>query len=311
MRLKPERGFLKRMSVYLREMYPPAPRLASAALVTAGFLVLMARIHGLRPALLSPWAFVGVWNVYALLLILRLMDELKDREIDKALFRERPLPSGRVKEPDIAWSLAAMCVLFLAPNAASLPTLLAAIGVLAYAFLMFGYFFAPAYFRAHLLSNLATHNPIVALMQLELVAVFAAGAGLGWKDIDWPSVLAAVAMNWAMFFAWEVSRKIRSREEENAYVTYSRIFGPAGAAAVTGAAQTATLVLAVSFFLSLGFSPAAYVLLGAGYFVTVTGLLRFVLRPGPSTSKLRPFAEAYILLVLTAVTVGGLLARPR
>jgi 4-hydroxybenzoate polyprenyltransferase len=311
MRLKPERGYLKRMRTYLREMYPPIPRLASACLVTAGFMVLMARIHGLRPALLSPWALLGAWNVFALLLILRLMDELKDREIDRALFRERPLPSGRVTEPDIAWSLVAMCVLFLAPNAASRPTLLAAAGVLAYAFLMFGYFFAPAYFRAHLLPNLATHNPIVALMQLELVAVFSAGAGLVWRDIRWPSVLGAVAMNWAMFFAWEVSRKVRSPEQEDAYVTYSRIFGPAGAAAVAGAAQTATLVLALLFFSSLGFSPAAYVPLGAGYLLALTSLLRFVHRPGPSTSKLRPFAEAYILFVLAAVTLGGLLARPR
>ena len=310
MRLTPERGFLTRMRIYLREMYPPAPRLASAALVTASVMVLMARIHGLRPALISTWALLGVWNIFALLLILRLMDELKDRELDRALFRERPLPSGRVREADIAWSLAAMCVLFLAPNAASRPALLAAAAVLAYAFLMFKYFFAPAYLRAHLLANLATHNPIVALMQLELVAVFSAGAGLAWKDIDWPSVLPAVAMNWAMFFAWEVSRKIRSRQEENAYVTYSRIFGPAGAAAVTGAAQTVTLVLALAFCLSLGFSAAAYALLGAGYALTVTGLLRFFLRPGPSTSKLRPFAEAYILFVLAALTVGGLLARP-
>jgi 4-hydroxybenzoate polyprenyltransferase len=311
MRLKPERGYLKRMRTYLREMYAPVPRLASAGLVTAGFMVLMARIHGLRPALLSPWALLGVWNIFALLLILRLMDELKDREIDKALFRDRPLPSGRVKESDITWSLAAMCVLFLAPNAASRTTLLAAAAVLAYAFLMFKYFFAPAYLRAHLLPNLATHNPIVALMQLELMAVFSAGAGLGWSDIRWPSVLAAVAMNWAMFLAWEVSRKIRAKEEENAYVTYSRVFGPAGAAAVTGAAQTVTLLLALSFFFTLGFSPAAYVLLGAGYVLAITGLLRFVLRPGPSTSQLKSFAEAYILFVLAAVTLGGLLARPR
>ncbi len=311
MRLKPEKGYPRRMRTYLREMYPLIPRLAAAALVAAGFMVLMARIHGLRPALLSPWTLLGGWDVFALLLVLRLMDELKDREIDLALFRDRPLPSGRVRQSDISWSLATMCVLFLAPNAAGRTTLLAAAAILAYAFLMFHYFFAPAYFRAHLLPNLATHNPIVALMQLELVAVFSAAAGLSWKAVHWPSVLAAVAMNWAMFLAWEISRKIRSAEEENAYVTYSRILGPAGAAVVTGAAQTVTLVLALSFFLSLGFSPAAYVLLGTGYILALAGLLRFVLRPRPSTSKLRPFAEAYILFVLAAVTLGGLLARPR
>lgn len=311
MRLKPANGFLKRMTLYLRDMYPPVPRLAAAALVSASFMVLMARVHGLRPAILSLWTPLGAWNVFALLLILRLMDELKDREIDLALFRDRPLPSGRVRPSDISWSLAAMCVLFLAPNAASRKTLLAAAAVLAYAFLMFRYFFAPAYLRAHLLPNLATHNPVVAFMQLELVAVFSAGADLSWKAVRWPTVLAAVAMNWAMFLAWELSRKIRSREEENAYVTYSRIFGPAGAAVVTGAAQTVTLVLALSFFLSLGFSLPAYLLLGAGYVLALTGLLRFIIKPGPSTSKLRPYAEAYILFVLAAVTVGGLMAGTR
>jgi hypothetical protein len=306
----PESGFLKRMRVYLREMYPPTARLGSATLLAASFTILLTRIHGLRPAFLSPWTLLGVWDVFALLLILRLMDELKDREIDRALFRERPLPSGRVRESDIVWSLAAMCVLFLAPNAASRPTLLAAAAVLGYAFLMFKYFFAPGYLRVHLLPNLATHNPIVALMLFQLVVVFSVGSGLSWKEIDWPSVLPAVAMNWAMFLAWEVSRKIRSREQENAYVTYSQIFGPAGAAAITGAAQTVTLALGLYYCFKLGLSPVAIGLMAAGYLLTLAGLARFVLRPGPSTARLRPFAEAYILLVLAALTVGGLLARP-
>jgi len=307
----PERGFLKRMRIYLREMYPPAPRMGLAMLLTASFTILMARIHGLRPALLSPWTLLSVWDVFALLLILRLMDELKDLEIDKALFKERPLPSGRVSESDIIWSLASMSILLLAANSGRRTTFLAAAGVLAYAFLMFKYFFVPAYLRAHLLPNLATHNPIVALMLFELVIVFSVGSGLSWRDIAWVPVLLAVALNWAMFFAWEISRKIRSRDEENAYVTYSRIFGQGGAAAVAGGAQTVTLLLALYFYLKLAFSPVALVLLAAGYLVTLTGLARFLLRPGPSTSKLRPFAEAYILFVLAALTVGGLLERPR
>jgi hypothetical protein len=119
-----------------------------------------------------------------------------------------------------------------------------------------------------------------------------------------------VAMNWAMFLAWEVSRKIRSREQENAYVTYSQIFGPAGAAAITGAAQTVTLALGLYYCFKLGLSPVAIGLMAAGYLLTLAGLARFVLRPGPSTARLRPFAEAYILLVMAALTVGGLLARP-
>jgi hypothetical protein len=306
----PEKRFSRRMRTYLREMFPPLPRLVSAALLYGSFTVLLARIHGLKVPLLSPLALVGVWDVFAMLLILRLMDELKDREIDQALFKERPMPSGRVHESDITSSLAAVSILFLGANAGSWRTSLAASVVLFYAFLMFKFFFIPGYLRAHLLPNLATHNPIVALMLLQLVALFSVQAGLRWKDVRWVPVLVAVAMNWAMLLAWEISRKIRSREEENAYVTYSRIFGPAGAAAVTGVAQTVTLLLGLHFFSGLGLARLPLVLMATGYLATLAALIRFAIWPSPATSKLRPFAEAYILSVLAAILLGGLFARP-
>jgi 4-hydroxybenzoate polyprenyltransferase len=297
------------MRTYLKEMFPPAARLGSAALLYASFTALLARIHGLRPVFLSPFALLGVWNIFALLLILRLMDELKDRDIDRELFSDRPLPSGKVKESDIVWSLAAMAVLFLGANAGNRRALLAAAAVLAYAFLMFKYFFIPRYLRNHLLANLATHNPIVALLLFQVVVLFSVQAGLGWKDIRWAAVLPAVAMNWAMFFAWEISRKIRSSEEENAYVTYSRIFGRAGAAAVAGGAQTVTLLLGLYFVSGLGLARVSLALMVLGYVVTSAALVRFALRPSRATSRLRPFAEAYILCVLAAILVGSLLGR--
>ena len=50
---------------------------------------------------------------------LRLMDELKDQEVDRALFRDRPLPSGRIHEADIVFTLWVGIALFLAPNLAA------------------------------------------------------------------------------------------------------------------------------------------------------------------------------------------------
>lgn len=306
----PGKGFGDRIGVYLRYMFPPFPRLVSAALLSGSFTVLLARIHGVAVPFVTPLALLGVWNVFALLLVLRLMDELKDREIDLALFKERPLPSGRVRESDIRASLAVVIVLYLGANAVTRPTLLAAVVVLGYALLMFKYFFFPDYLRAHLLPNLASHNPIVALLLLQIVVLFSVQTGLRLTDINWVPVLLAVAMNWAMFFAWEISRKIRAREEEDAYVTYSRIFGRVGAAAVTGGAQTVTLLLGLRFSAELELAWVAPVLLAAGYLVTLGALLRFVVRPNRVSSKLRPFAEAYILSVLLAILAGGLLARP-
>ena len=70
------------------------------------------------------------------------MDELKDLDIDRALFPERPLPAGRVKESDIKASLVAVIVIYLGANAVHGLTLLAAVVITAYALLMFKRFFA-------------------------------------------------------------------------------------------------------------------------------------------------------------------------
>lgn len=301
----PEKGFFKRMAVYLREMYPLASRFAVAALLYLSVAGLLAKIHGLRLVFLSPLTLLGSWNVFALLLILRLMDELKDRDIDLRLFRDRPLPSGKVKESDIRFSLIVLILFYVSFNLIAGKAFWMALIVLAYSLLMFKYFFIPRILRKYLLFNLASHNPILGLMLVQMVVLFSVQHGLSLKNVRWIPCLLLIAMEWAMFFAWEISRKIRSEQEENEYVTYSQIFGRLGAVAVAGGAQTVTLVIAIYFFRMLSLSWVFLGIVAAGYILVMAGHVRFAAKPSPATSKLKRFAEAYILSVLAAPLLDG------
>jgi 4-hydroxybenzoate polyprenyltransferase len=300
----PKKGYLRRMRVYLAEMFPIHGRIASSVLLYVSFVSVLGRIHRVKISILSSHTLIGIWNILSLMLILRLMDELKDREIDQELFRNRPLPSGRVWESDIQFSLVVMTILYLAGNLLAVGAFWMAGLVLGYAFLMFRYFFIPRILRKHLLLNLATHNPVVPLMLLYLLILFSAHYEIGLRGLDWALSLLLIGMYWAMFFAWEIARKIRSKEEEDAYVTYSQIFGRPGAVLVAGGAQTTAFGIGCYFFWTLSLPGIYLVILAAGYGMTVWGHVRFLSRPNPVTSKLKPFAERYVLSIIVAQMAG-------
>jgi hypothetical protein len=191
-------------------------------------------------------------------------------------------------------------VLYLAANLLAGAAVRAAVLVLVYAILMFVRFFFPRTLRRSLLLTLATHNPIVALMLWYVVVLFLVEHDLAWNKVRWELVLLLIAMYWAVSFAWEIARKIRCREEEDAYVTYSRIFGRTRATLVAGAAQSLAWGIGLYLCVALSLSWSFAAILTAGYAITMWAHGRFILRPSRLTSKLRTFAEAYIMTLLIA-----------
>ena len=295
-----KQNFSRRMRAYLDEMFPIPRHLAMSALLYLSFVTFLARIHGIRPSLLSFHSVSGLLSIFSFLLILRLMDELKDKEIDQELFCDRPLPSGRVFESDIKLSLSFVIGCYLLVNVWMGNAFFMALGLLCYALLMFKFFFIPRILKRYLLLNLATHNPVMALLHLYIVFVFSAEHHLSMKQIHWPLTLLLIIMYWSMLFAWEIARKIRSKEEENAYVTYSQILGRRGAVLLAGGAQTLTFAIGLYLYLGLSLSPAFPVLMAIGYGRAIWAHIRFIFNPTPISSKLKPFAEQYILAVLLA-----------
>jgi hypothetical protein len=293
-------GYFVRMRGYLREMFPLPTQLVLAAITGLGIAGYAGVVHGLQGRLPLKAILAAGWSVFAMALVLRLMDELKDRDIDRQLFPERALPSGRVRESDIRISLGAANALYLATNACSVPVLASAAATLAYAWLMYARFFAPAALKRSLPITLATHTPIVPLLLLQAFAAAGERLGVPVGGMRWSAILPYVAMIWAAVLGWELARKIRAPAEETAYVTYSQILGPAGSVAAAAAAQATSVLLGVHLYAGLGL-PAWYpAVLVTAWLVCVAAYARFLLRPGARTSQLKPVAAVFVFTVLAA-----------
>lgn len=296
-------GFITRIGIYLKEMFPIPQRLIYSMLMYISFAIIASKIHSVTLDAASPIHFIGIINVFTILLILRLMDELKDKDLDEDLFSERPLPSGRVRESDISFSLIALIVLFITINVFNWITLLAALTVLCYTLLMFRYFFIPKILRRYLLLNLATHNPVIPIIIIFLWIMFGAQNDLPLSSLFNHYSVLLIVWFWSLLFSWEITRKIKSPEEENEYVTYSQLFGYIGAAVIAAVVQTLTFIISIYFFLIFDLSWFYVLTVTFAYIIVISGHVRFIHIPNSSTSKLKYFTEAYILTLFLAVII--------
>lgn len=296
----PTRGYSKRMAVYLKEMFPPGQRLLQAIFLSGSFMMVLSWIKGSSFDLLSGYSLAGAWSVFTLLLVLRLMDELKDQDIDDRLFPQRPLPSGKVLENDIAFSLCIAMALFLIPAIGNSTNFLVATAVLSYALLMFKFFFIPKILKKHLLLNLLTHNPIIPIMLLYLAQLYLQSQQLSWRQID-GNILWLIGMYWLLLFSWEFVRKIRAPRAEDAYVTYSQIFGFRGSVAIAIGVQLLALLLGIYFQQQLQLSFVFLLIFLVGFTLPLIAGVRFLLTEKPGTALLRPYTEGYILSCYLAI----------
>jgi 4-hydroxybenzoate polyprenyltransferase len=290
-------GYTQRMRVYCSEMFPLPARLTTSILLYVSFTQLVCSVQGQETQWAWNWVLLGSFSGFLLALILRLMDELKDADMDRSLFPGRPVPSGRVRLRDIRVTLVIVCGLFLAIHVTAGAALTSALALLLYALLMFRYFYLAPRFKAKLLVNLATHNPVVPLLLFHFVVLWALQYEMPirqWKL----EILLVVGMYWALLLAWEVARKVRYPEEETAYQTYSRIFGPHRAAALAFSVQSLAVGIGLYLVYSGKLSGLSLLLLTAAYVWLIRGYARFLLRKVNSGVSLRMTAETFSALVM-------------
>ena len=72
-------GFINRIGIYLKEMYPIPQRLIYSTLMYLSFAILASKNQSVTLDLSSPLHLIGIINVFTILLILRLMYEFKDK----------------------------------------------------------------------------------------------------------------------------------------------------------------------------------------------------------------------------------------
>lgn len=283
-------GALASAGIYLREMYPPLPRLVFATLWFMALYLGLASLHDEAVSLLAPVPVVGVLTYFFFNLFLRVSDELKDLEADRTHFPERSIPSGAVSLRSVhgLWflSLAAMILLQI-PVGGWSPAFVA---LIAYGLLMYRYFFLRRWIAASLLLALVTHNPVAFLMQLYGIWLFSESTGHAPLQ---PLHLALAVLFWLPVLTWELSRKIRAPEDETAYQTYSGIFGARAAAAIAAvpAVAFAVITFAVATPVGLGAIGRVGIALAAIWFVWKC--LRFAWSPTPERARLGASSEGW------------------
>jgi len=293
-------GFIHRLRVYFREMFPLPARMLNAVLLFISFSTMLTIVCGISAEFDWRLIFVGSFNAFVIVLILRLMDELKDLDIDRRLFCERSVPSGKVQESDIKFSLIIAVVLFVLVNAIVQTAFWSALGLLTYSFLMFRYFFMPSKLSGKLLVNLTTHNPVVALLLLYFIHLHASWYSPKTETIFQFQSIVLVGMYWGLFLSWEISRKIRYSHEENEYVTYSRIFGRTGATLISGLVQTFSFGAGLWLSYHFGLSPIYVGVLLIGFITLVITYVRFLRLELPSSRQLKLASERYAAIVMSA-----------
>ncbi|HEY9766788.1 MAG TPA: UbiA family prenyltransferase [Chroococcales cyanobacterium] len=292
----------RRLGIYLVEMFPLHVNVPISFFSFFGYYFLLQLLVGHHPLSMTLRSLMGALTLTAFSLLLRVFDEFKDLESDRVLFPDRPLPSGRVLTGDLkilGWGLVLLMVLL---NLRLGSTPIAFSLLFLYGLLSFKYFFLPELHLRSLPLTLATHNPLAVATHLYVLAVFLDDFHLSAKTLP-PAAWVAIPMFWLIVLAWETSRKIRTPEQENDYVTYSRLFGPRGAALIPMTGLTISFVLVQGFAFFLNWSIPLRAVLGLAFAVAMFGFFRWQWKQTPRNSRLRPFVEAYAMILYLTLFV--------
>ncbi len=211
-----------RIRLYFREMYPLLKSLIVASLIFFEIYFVMLLNYGISNFQISRQEFIGVFTVFAFLLLLRVADDFKDYETDRKLFPKRPLPSGRVKKKDLAVLLGLVITAVFLLNLFYMNNLLWFLILFGYGLAMSLWFFAKKRIQNNLMLAVITHNPVMMVLNIYIISFTAIKYQLA------VLTLASVLLAFTLYFPgliWEVSRKIRSPQEETEYVTYSSLWG--------------------------------------------------------------------------------------
>lgn len=213
---------LKRLRIYFKEMYPLFPRLILGFIVFLEIHFIILLNYGVKDFHVTFQEFIGGFTVFAFLMFLRIADDFKDYETDLKLFKDRPLPSGRVKKMDLNIALAVVSLITIVINICFMNNLPFFIFLYAYGFMMSMWFFQKSKIQKSLPLALVTHNPVQMVVNVYIISFTCIKYGLNW--VSFICFFAA----WTLYFPaliWEIARKIKAPKDENDYTTYSKLFG--------------------------------------------------------------------------------------
>lgn len=301
-----------RLAGYVQRMFPPLVLVPSGLSNVLSIHWALDALAGTRPVVVTWRTLLCAVAVVLFMLLLRVYDELKDVETDLRLgragdprFKDRPIATGAVQPADLValrWWVTGALVLVAAPLCWPAPALPLAGFALAFGvtWASLHYFFWPRV-ATSLLLQFVTHNPMSLVVSAFVVLVWAGARGL---DALGPWTVPLVVSQWLPVAAWETSRKVRVPADETDYTTYSKLLGLRAAALVPGLFAVAGAAAAAAVARAAGLGWAYPALAGLGAAALLARGLLLAAAPTPARAHLRPWAEAFAVIVGVGLCVA-------
>ena len=203
-------------------MYPIIPRLLLGVMVFFEIYFIVLCNNSITNFNIGISEIVCGFTVFSFLCWLRIADDFKDYELDCRLFKERPLPSGRVKKKDLAIFISILIAFTLIINFIFMPNFIFCIILYTYGSLMAVWFFQKHKIAKSLPLALVTHNPVQIFINCYIISFTLIKYDI--QPFDLTNILTCFTLYFPALI-WEISRKIKAPQDENDYTTYSKLFG--------------------------------------------------------------------------------------
>lgn len=299
-----EGAFSTRIRIYLSEMYPPSNAVFGLLFFMSAWCGIDLLSHSGNGSLFPPKVVIlsGAVTIPLMLLLLRIMDELKDHETDPLNFPNRPVPRGAVHFKDLKLlGLFVVGILFIL-NLFFTHAIFIFLFVFGYACLMYKYFFLKEIISKNILTALATHNPISYLFFLYVAFIYK-------NNMTAPVPIGRVLLLGTVFLcssmSWEIARKIRYPEDETAYQTYSMVLGLGTSILIPIILSGASLVVIICLFhdIFFGFTFLYMIIV---YLVMIMIFVSFY-KKQPILFGLKKTTEIFIANIQSIIVVEGIL----
>jgi 4-hydroxybenzoate polyprenyltransferase len=234
----------------------------------------------------------GIISAFFMMLLIRNFDDLKDYELDKKIFPNRPIPRGDVKKSDIQLMAFSSFIIVLLANAIfAQKTLVVFLVMIVYALLTYKWFFAEKFHRSHVFFTMFTHQPLPIIINFFLIHT-ALASGTNYEVFSLKYFFVLLLFSFPVTI-WETSRKIRSADMETEYETFSRFLGARNATLIPIILIFLTSILGVYFGLQLNLGVSFYIILlvllvGVAFFY-----IRFFVKPTNENNLLKSVSMAF------------------
>lgn len=295
--------FWKRFLVYQKERFP---------FLLHGPLILMftfsaiaySRICRHQEGFIDTKDFiVGFITTLCLFLLVRVLDEFKDKEIDAKYRKELPVPRGLISLNELKWVGIVTVIIQVVAILSIHPSMfMFYIIVIAYLSLMTVEFFMHDWLNDHMWAYVGSHMIIIPL-----VDIYASG-------LDWFKEGAAPHVGLLFFFGvsyfngivLEVGRKLKTPvEEREGVVTYSGMLGFAKGSHLWILILLITAAIAVAACYYAELSPISYYVLAFAFIVCVIFAIKYKKNPSKKNSTAIEIMSGVWTLLMYG-TLGGI-----